>query len=626
MATPERVRSRGKRSRYLHALTLLVLIVAILYFAKAVIVPLALAVLLAFILTPLVVAVQRRGLRRVPAVLVVMTLTLALIGGVGWGVGLQLAKLARDLPAHADELKAKVAKVRTSGAGPFSRALDTFRSIGDAPTTPSGKADAAKTDHQLVVAQPEESFFRRTADMAGMVLEPLAAAGLVLILVIFMLIRREDLRNRVIGLLGHNRLMGTTRVLVESATRLSRLLLTQLCVNAAFGLLFAVALLIIGVPYWFLWGFLTVLLRFVPYIGSWLAAAFPLLLSVAVAPGWGQPVWVLAVFVVLDLVTGNVVEPLLFGHSTGVSAVALLVAAAFWTWVWGPVGLVLSTPLTLCLVVLGQHVPRLRFLSLLLGDQPALPPHLSYYQRLLAGDTAEAGLVAREYALAEGRDRVPDGVLIPALRHARHDRKFAGLSPEDEKVILDATAVIADELAADERLPATPAAAGDAKGEAVAAVVPGSRGVVVGCAAHHRAEELTLRMLAGVLGPLGCRMDVQSTRTLPVEVEASIERERPAAVFVAVMPPGGVPQANYLCKRLRKRFPDLKIVVGYWGRVRDFDKLLVRLRSSGASYVTTAVLQSSTQILALMPPAARPAAAPPHAGAAPIAGAAAAAT
>ncbi len=288
--------------------------------------------------------------------------------------------------------------------------------------------------------------------MAGTVLEPVASAGLILILLTFMLIKREDLRNRVIGLLGHSRLTGTTRIIVESADRISRLLLMQLVVNSGFGVLFGAGLLLIGVPYWFLWGFLAMLLRFIPYIGSWIAAALPLLLSFAIAPGWVQPLLVLGVFVGLDLVTGNVVEPLLFGHSTGVSPVALLVAAVFWTWVWGPVGLVLSTPLTVCLVVLGQHIPRLRFLSLLLGDQPALAPHIGFYQRLLAGDRAEAFGIAHAYAVTHGRDHVGDEVIVPALRLARRDREEAGLTAEDETALFTTTLSILDRVEGDVKL------------------------------------------------------------------------------------------------------------------------------------------------------------------------------
>jgi hypothetical protein len=317
------------------------------------------------------------------------------------------------------------------------------------------------------------------------------------------------------------------------------------------------------------------------------------LLSFAISPGWAQPLTVIALFAVLDLVTANVVEPLIFGHSTGVSPVALLVAAAFWTWIWGPIGLVLSTPLTVCMVVLGQHVPRLKFLSLLLGDQPALAPHVAYYQRLLAGDQEEAAAVARQYAAGAGVEQLPDKVLIPALLMARRDRKHAGLTAETESLIFDATREILQRLRA-ERLEVD-APASDQPAEAA---VPTS--LVLACPSHHPAEELTLHMLADAAQPLGAKVEVVSTRTLPVEIETKIALEAPALVFLAVLPPGGVVQASYLCRRLRKKFPDLKIVVGYWGRVRDFDRLLVRLRSAGASYVTTSIAQTISQLRALL--------------------------
>ena len=424
-----------------------------------------------------------------------------------------------------------------------------------------------------------------------------------LILVVFMLIRREDLRNRVIGLLGHGRLTGTTRVLVESAERLSRFLLTQLTINTGFGLLFGLALLIVGVPYWFLWGFLAVILRFVPFIGSWIAAALPLLLSLIQSPGWSQPLLVLAVFVGLELFAANVAEPLLVGHSTGVSPVALLVAAVFWAWVWGPIGLVLATPLTVCLVVLGQHVPRLKFLSLLLSDQAPLAPHASFYQRLLAGDRAEALSIAESQAKVSGLDHLPDEVLLPALVLARRDRENAGLSAEDEEFIFDSTQSILKDVEAtytkQNLVPATRIS------------TDASSPLVLGLPAHHRSEELTLQMLDLVTRGLPCRVEIIESRALPVEVEAAIEKDRPEMVFVAVLPPGGTVQARYLCRRLRRRFADLKIVVGYFGRVRDFDRLLVRLRAAGASYVVTTLLQSRSQIHALLPANPEPQTMPP---------------
>jgi predicted PurR-regulated permease PerM len=600
---------------YLRILLSLVLVVGILYLAKPIIVPLALAVLLTFVLTPIVSAIQHRGLGRIPAVLVTVILTFSLFGAVGWGVGMQVNKLARELPKKKEQIQQKIADLRGSEDGVFGKLVQMVREIGAEP----GKTDAAADQNpanandfppiekQIVVARPEEaSTFDRLLQTVSPVLEPLATAGLVVILVVFMLIKREDLRNRLIGVLGHGQLTGTTRILVDTARRLSSFLLTQVLINVSFGIVFGVGLMVIGVPYAFLWGFLTAVLRFIPYIGTWISVAFPLILSFAVSDGWYQPVAVLVFFAVLDLTTANVLEPLLFGHSTGVTPIALLIAAAFWSWIWGPIGLVLSTPLTVCLVVLGQHVPRLNFFSLLLGDQAALAPHASFYQRLLAKDQAEATQVVAEFARASGPEHVYDDVLLPALVLARRDRLKAGLTGEDEGFVFQATREVLAEL---EKAPTpTPAAEGQtAELVATAPTEPASPVLVLGFPAHHEAEELSLHMLELLLKPTGCRVEVLTTRALSAEVEARVEQEKPALVFLAVLPPGGLVQARFLCKRLRARFADLPIVVGYWGTSRYFDKLLMRLRSAGASYVTTSLLQSRSQILALVnPPAPEP--------------------
>jgi predicted PurR-regulated permease PerM/CheY-like chemotaxis protein len=592
------------RSTYLRPLLALVLIVAILYLAKPVIVPLALAVLLTFVLAPVVTAIQRSGMPRVPAALLAVLLTFVLLGLVGWGVGIQVGKLVHDLPTHQKEIDAKIESLRGSGEGAVSNLLQMMRQIARGETKTEAAAQKAASKQVVILQTPESSSLEQLAQAAGPVLEPLAQAGLILILVIFMLIRREDLRNRVIGLLGHGRLTGTTRVLVDSAERVSRFLLTQLLINTGFGILFGFGLFIIGVPYAFLWGFLAVILRFVPYIGSWVALGFPLVLAFAIAPGWTQPILVLVLFASLELITANVVEPLLFGHGTGVTPIALLVAAAFWTWIWGPIGLVLSTPMTVCLVVLGQHVPRLRFLALLLGNQPALEPHVRYYQRLLAHDAEEAKQVAQAQAKASGLESAFDGVLLPALVLARRDRRHAGLSAADEKFIFQATREI---LAADLEPAAATTGSSSPNGSAQRpdgssaepAEAPGAGVLILGCPAHHEAEELSLLMLAHLLKPDGYRVEVVSTKILPAEIMAGIERERPALVFIAVLPPGGVVQARYLCRRLRNQSPDLPIVIGYWGEERHYDKVLARLRSVGASYVTASLLQSRSQIHAL---------------------------
>jgi predicted PurR-regulated permease PerM len=605
------VKDRSRvRSDYLRPLLALVLIVAILYAAKPVIVPLALAVLLTFVLTPVVSVIQRSGLPRVGAVLLSVLLTFTVVGLGGWIVGRQVKNLARELPTHRKGIEAKIAGLRGAGKGPFSELLKMMRELGNEGTKAEVIAEPAAHETEVIVGQPQElSSFQQLIEAAGPVLEPLAQAGLVTVLVVFMLIKREDLRNRFIGLLGHGQLTGTTRVLVDSAQRVSRLLLTQLLVNIAFGVLFAAGLFLMRVPYAFLWGFLAVVLRFVPYVGGWVAAAFPLVLAFAIAPTWTQPLLVLALFGALELVTGNVVEPLLFGHGAGVSPIALLVAAAFWTWIWGSVGLVLSTPLTVCLVVLGQHVPRLRFLALVLGDEPALEPHVTYYQRLVARDQQEAKHLAIEYAKASGEENVYDHMLLPALALARRDRKHSGLTAEDETFIFRATREILDALGSE--LSAPTGAQTDEKHNGrppgpERPLTPSAAGpLILGCPAHHEAEELSLHMLARLLRMEGCRTEVASTKALPVEVEAQVERENASLVCIAILPPGGLVQARYFCRRLRKRFSERPIVVGYWGNERRYDQILARLRSAGASYVTTSLVQSRRQVRALVEPASR---------------------
>ena len=483
----DRPRRPRRRSGPVATLFGIVLLVAAVYLAKPVLVPLCLAVLLSFILTPLVTLVQRRGVRRVPAVLVVVLSALIVAAVTSWVVGVEVGKLAQDLPTHTDQVKRKVQALQSHG-GRLAKLYQMIQDVGQSEPTPSpavkekltGVAPTILTPpatqpstQPVVTAAPAtpKSPVGDLLDYATVVLEPLADAGLVLILVIYILIQREELRNRMIGLLGHTRLAGTTRVTVEAASRLSKLLLAQLCVNVSFGAVFGLVLLILGVPYAFLWGFVTALLRFVPYVGTWIAAAGPIVLSFAISPGWAQPIGVFVVFVLLDLTTANVIEPILFGHSTGVSPVALLVAAVFWTWIWGPVGLVLSTPITICLVVLGQHVPRLRVLWLLLGDRPPLPPAVAFYQRLLAGDQREAADVVAERVAEVGLDPVYDEVLLPALRMTRREREFRGLTPADETFILDAAGQIVAGLNAD--VPAAPP-------------VAGRRPTVLAVPAHHR--------------------------------------------------------------------------------------------------------------------------------------------
>ncbi len=554
---------------YIRMLTGLVLTVGILYLAKSFVVPLALAVLITFVLSPIVVHLQRHHVPRIAAVLLTAVVALGAFGLILAELGSQVNALVHQLPEHKEKIKKKIDDLRGSKDGALAKFLEMVREITEDPEKTAERVNAERTnadvtDKPVVVVKTDEpSNLQKLAYVVLPVFEPLATAGLVIILVLFMLNSREDLRNRFISLLGHGHLTGTTRVIVDAAQRVSSYLLTQLLVNVTFGVIFAIGLLIIGVPYAFLWGCITGILRFIPYVGTWLSVAFPLVLSFALAPDWTQPITVLVFFAVMDLVVANAIEPLLFGHRTGVTPIALLVAAAFWTWVWGPIGLVLSTPMTVCLVVLGQHVPQFRFFALLLGDEPPLETHISYYQRLLSRDVEESRQIALNYAKTKGQELACEDVLMPALVLAGIDRQSQVLDSEDEDFICQD---INEIISVFEKQNTEAAAGSDQllpdKGSAAAS---GLQVNILGCPAHQKTEELPLRMLSLLLKPHGVRVDIMSTRNLPTEVAENIAVQKPALVFIAVLPPGGLVQAAYLSRRLRKRFKDLTIVIGCWG-------------------------------------------------------------
>ena len=323
----------------------------------------------------------------------------------------------------------------------------------------------------------------------GLVLGPLGTAAVVLVFVVFMLLEREDLRDRLIRLVSHNRYTVTTRAIDDAAGRISRYMLAQSMVNGSYGVVIGTGLFLIGLtvghgvmfPSFVLWGLLSGALRFIPYIGAWIAASFPILLSLAVYPGFGVFVAVLVLLVGIELITNNVMEPLLYSSSTGLSTMAILIAAVFWTWLWGPVGLLLSTPLTVCVVVLGKHVTRLKFLDVLLGDQAALPPAVSFYQRLLASDRIDAISVAKLVAKERGAERVADEVLIPTMLMAKRDRKNNDLSAENENKLLDELKLVLPELRTDGPK-----------------IEDGGTLRVLGVPAHQRSEELVLEMLGDV--------------------------------------------------------------------------------------------------------------------------------
>ena len=449
-------------------------VIAALYFAKAVFLPLALAILLTFLLAPAVRLLRSWGLPKPPAVVLVVAFAFTVILGIGALVGQQVTKLAQNLPVYQYNIEEKIRSAREFTGGGMLERISNF--LGDLNQEVQKKND---NPTQAAVPQPNEELTKpipvevhqpgaTPMQVAQRVLQPLldplTTAGLVVIFVIFFLSQRQDLRDRLIRLAGSHDLQRTTDAINDGAQRLSRYFLAQTALNALFGLIVGVALTFIGVPNPVLFGTLAMVSRFVPYIGAFIAAIFPIALAMAVDPGWSMPLMTAALFLIVEPLIGQLIEPLVYGHSTGLTPVAVILAATFWTWLWGPIGLLLSTPLTVCLGVLGRHITWLRFLDVMIGDEPSLSPAQSFYQRALAGDIDEAVDQAVEILPRRSLSYVYDKVVLKALNLAQIDFRRGLLDPKHIEQINEAVhELIADTIDSED---ATPAAARKDNGSA----------------------------------------------------------------------------------------------------------------------------------------------------------------
>ena len=434
MAIPAKRASSAESLATISNVVLSTSIVLAIYFGRELLVPLSLSVLLTFMLAPLVTRLQR-WIGRICAVLLVVLMMFGIAGTVGWMLTGQAIDLANKLPSYKQNIQDKLRSVQFPGLTPISKITQTIDELKeDLPGGSGSGADAVPwaqprlTSVEIVSGENE-----RLAFMQGVlvpVLGPLGTAALVLLLVIFMLLQREELRNRMIRLIGQGRISATARAMDDAGARVSKYLLMQLVVNVTYGIPVAIGLYFLGVPNAILWGALATVLRFIPYLGPWIAAAFPILLSLASSPGWMLPLLTIGLFIVLELISNNVMEPWLYGSSTGVTPIALIVAALVWTWLWGPVGLVMATPLTVCLVVMGRHIPKLAFLSIMLSDEEALTPAEDCYQRLLrAGEHDEMELVD-QYLKTNSLGALFESVLMRVVIAAGTDQRLGYLNTE----------------------------------------------------------------------------------------------------------------------------------------------------------------------------------------------------
>src|SRR5690242_14491702 len=496
----------------------------VLYFGREIIIPVALAILLSFVLAPLVGLLQSVRIPRGLAVVGVVIIAFAFIFAMGSLLATELAQLAGDLPRYQSTISEKIQSFRdtTAGRGTLERAsgmlkdlskeLDKPKEAATAPGMGAAAKGAAPKPVPVEVLPPEPGALESLQSLITPLLHPLAATGIIVIFVIFILLQREDLRNRLIRLAGSHDLQRTTAALDDAASRLSRLFLTQLLLNGSFGIVIGVGLWLIGIPSAILWGILAAVLRFVPYIGAVIAAAFPLALAVAVDPTWSMLLWTVALFLVVEPIVGHVVEPMIYGHSTGLSPVAVVASATFWTALWGPIGLVLATPLTVCLVVLGRHVERLEFLDVMFGDRPALSPPEIFYQRVLAGDPTEVSEKAEEFLKERSLSSYYDEVALKGLQLAQVDTERGALDPERLIKIRDAVSEFANNLSEREDRP-PPKISSTTDVEATSAVE-----TVAEDAPYERSEEHTSELQSHV--NLVCRLLLEKKKQKTIRIGA----------------------------------------------------------------------------------------------------------
>jgi predicted PurR-regulated permease PerM len=588
-------------------------VVAFLYFARDVIVPIALAVLLSFLLAPAVRWLRRLQLSRVAAV--TLTVLIAFLAMLGFAavVVQELSSLARQIPEYRSNLEAKIHSLPevVPGGGVMHRVTAMVRELGreltrsetqiskpagDRPALGTSPAEPAKPV-PVEIQRPEFEPLQIVQSVVGPLLQPLAMAGLVIVFVVMILLEREDLRDRLLRLAGRRDLHRTTVAMDDAAGRISRYLSRQLVVNACCGLPIGFGLALIGIPNAALWGIFAALLRFLPYLGIVIAACFPVALAVAVDPGWMMLVWVILLFVGIELVVTYLLEPWVYAASTGLSSVALIAAAAFWTWLWGPIGLLLSTPLTVCFVVLGRHVPQLEFLDVMLGSEPVLSPDETFYQRLLANDPEEATEQAEEFLKEGSLAEFFDEVAIPALLRAQGDSDDGTLSPERRLMIKEGIRAMLEDLS-----DGAPADASSSTERAATPIIEGAPGIVC-VAGRNELDEAAASLLVHLLRS---EQSVGIAEALPAQAltsdrhEASLDHA--TVICLSLISTHSPVRARYIIRRLSRRAPRARVLVGFWNLSRDELAATVATIARPDSVVATSLRDAVTKLQSNMSP------------------------
>jgi predicted PurR-regulated permease PerM len=596
---------RPSGSSAIRTTAILIAVISVLYLAREVLVPLAFAITLALILTPAVNWLQKLHLGRVPAVALVMLVTFAAAGAIGWVIFNQLVAVANELPGYRQNIHNKLEAMRAPGEGALGRATASIQDLArdltsvKAPVAPPAPGERSSRPQPVQIVDQPNNELEYVRDLVKPFLAPLGEFGIILIFSVFLLINQKDLRNRLFRLVGLDQLNVMTLALDDATHRVSRYLLMQLLVNICFGLLCGVGLYMIGIPYAALWGSVAGILRMVPYVGAVVSALLPFTLSLAVFNNWTHPLLVLLLFATLELVTSNFVEPWFFGIHTGISALAMLVSAVFWTVLWGPAGLILSTPLTVCVVVLGRYVPQFSFLHVLLGDEAVLDAEARFYQRLLAMDDREARAVADLFLKENSLPQLYDSVIIPALTMAEHDRHKGALDPAREEFLFLSVREMLVEFW--EKTVKSDAAAADRGPKALT-------GRVFCLPASDEADEITAAMLAQLLEQAGyAAISFSLDPALLLHTVEVMEPSEKDMFCISALPPFAFARARSLSHRLQLRFPRTRMMIGVWGFTGDTEHALQRFQPSRPAKLATSLADAVQFVagddLAIVPPA-----------------------
>ena len=566
-------------------------VVAVLYLAKGVLVPLTLAALLSFLLSPVCGWLERRGIGRIPAVLMTAGLGFTFLAAVAWMATVQIANLAPKIPEYQTNIEARLSTVNSYAVSALNQFTRSFQEISnDLPVSDQSIDGTNARPYSVRVIAPPTSPLEVFGGMFGTLLEVFGTSGIVIVLVVFFLVQREDLRDRFIHLVGRGHVTVTTQTLEDASRRTSRYLLILFCLNITFGISVGLGLYLIGIPNPILWGISAGLFRFVPYIGPWIAAAMPVGLSLAISTGWVTPLFTLGLFLGLELLNNNLLEPWLYGRNTGVSAVAVLLAAVFWMWLWGPVGLLIAMPMTVCMMVIGKHVPQLSFLNILLGNEPVFEPKTRVYQRLLAGDIDEATELFEGYLAKQPLVEVYDTVLIPALSMAEihwHldevDERHHNFILQGLKEMIQNQSEHQQEIRAEK--PSEPAIT-STDDKCPPNHIDSSNLVILCVPARSEADEISSSMLAQVLEAQGCLALAVAATSLESELLDIVGQRHADVVCISATPPAAAMHARHMCKLLRTRFPSLTLVVGLWDAQVDISKTQERI-GCGATIIAT---------------------------------------